>query len=290
MSSKICYYYQTFNGLQSILDNPSSVDIIMISSIHFGVNKDGTPYIHLNDNVPNNKVFDGVWSETKTLSQKDVKIMLMMGGAGGAYNYLFENYKVYYPMIVDTIREYNWITGIDLDIEEYVNIEDVKQLMTDLKRDLGDSFIITMAPIQAALMTDGPGLGGFSYKELYSSPEGKYIDHFNVQCYSSFTFEAIEKIINNGYPSEKIIMGMLGGDYDPVAFGLILKEVGTIKDTYDNIGGVFCWEYCNSPPDIKDPGKWASEMTKILKPGMFKLFCSLGKHFIKSFTWKITEE
>ena len=168
MSSKICYYYQTFVGLQPLLENPQLVDIIIVSSIHFGINNSGFPYIHLNDNPPDSIIFNKVWEETKKLSENGVKIMLMMGGAGGAYNNLFNDYSLYYPMLVETIKKYNWITGIDLDIEEYVDAGDVKILINNLKKDFGDDFTITMAPVQSALMGDEPGLGGFSYKDLYN--------------------------------------------------------------------------------------------------------------------------
>ena len=286
MSSKICYYYQTFIGLQPLLDNPELVDIIMVSSIHFGMNKGGFPYIYLNDNPPDDECFNALWEETKILSEKGVKIMLMMGGAGGAYGELFSNYSLYYPMLIETIEKYDWITGIDLDIEENVDLSKVKSLMNNIKKDFGDDFTITMAPVQGALMEDGPGLGGFSYKELYNSPEGKYISHFNVQCYNSYTLEAIETIIKNGYPPDKIIMGMLGGSYSPSDWGTVLKEVKNVKSAYTDIGGVFCWEYCNSPPDIKDPSKWAKAMTEILKPNYIKYLFLLGRYFVRSFIGK----
>ena len=52
--TKIIYYYQTFTGLTDILKGDSiNVTHIHLSSIHFGSNDDGSPYIHLNDNNPN---------------------------------------------------------------------------------------------------------------------------------------------------------------------------------------------------------------------------------------------
>ena len=37
--NKIIYYYQTFIGLQSILNNPIKTTHIIVSSIHFGKDK-----------------------------------------------------------------------------------------------------------------------------------------------------------------------------------------------------------------------------------------------------------
>ena len=46
--------------------------------------------------------------------------------------------------------------------------------MNRLIQDFGEDFTITMAPVADALINDGAGFGGFSYKELYNSKEGKY--------------------------------------------------------------------------------------------------------------------
>ena len=56
MSKRIIYYYQTFVGLDKILKE-SVITHIHLSSIHFGKNEDGSPYIHLNDNSPDDKIF-----------------------------------------------------------------------------------------------------------------------------------------------------------------------------------------------------------------------------------------
>ena len=69
-----------------------------------------------------------------------------------------------------------------------------------------------MAPIQSSLETDEPGMGGFSYKELMQSPEGKYIDYFNVQFYSDFSLNSYQKIVSNGYSPEMIVMGAMAGE------------------------------------------------------------------------------
>ena len=54
---KTIYYYQSFVGLEKALENITDIDVIIVSSLHFG--KDGKqPYIHLNDNDPNNSIFD----------------------------------------------------------------------------------------------------------------------------------------------------------------------------------------------------------------------------------------
>ena len=92
----------------------------------------------------------------------------MIGGAGGAYSALFSDFDTYYPLLFKLLRKHRFITGIDLDIEESVNIKDVKKLMNKLISDFGEDLTITMAPVSYALMNDGSGLGGFSFLELYN--------------------------------------------------------------------------------------------------------------------------
>ena len=81
---KTIYYYQTFIGLNKLLSHIQDIDVIIVSSIHFG-NKE----IYLNDNLPNNTIFDELWLETKKAAVQGCNIMIMIGGAGGAYQELF---------------------------------------------------------------------------------------------------------------------------------------------------------------------------------------------------------
>ena len=144
--NRIIYYYQTFNGLQDILDK-QVVTHIHLSSIHFGNNKDGSPYIHLNDNPPTSNVFDSVWKDCYKATSIGIKIVLMVGGAGGAFSYLFNKFDTYYSLLKKCIETHSCICGIDLDIEESVSLDNVKMLIRTLTNDFGQKFIITMAPL-----------------------------------------------------------------------------------------------------------------------------------------------
>ena len=66
-----------------------------------------------------------------------------------------------------------------------------------------------MAPVQYALETDQSGMGGFVYKDLLNSPEGALISYFNGQFYTNYSAESYNNVINNGYPSNKVVMGMI---------------------------------------------------------------------------------
>ena len=260
---KTIYYYQSFIGLEKIFTHIQDIDVIIISSIHFGKDLNKNPYIHLNDNNPNNVIFNNLWQDTEKASVQGCKIMLMMGGAGGAYQELFSNYKEYYSLLVKLINEKPWITGIDLDIEEGVKLSDIQMLINNLRDDFGTNFTITMAPISSTLISDGGSMAGFNYKELYNSKEGKYIHWFNTQCYDSFSMNTYDSIIKNGYSPEQIVMGMESGQFDQSTFKNALQEVNQIKKKYPKFAGVFDWEYINAPPNKDDPSEWALLMKKI---------------------------
>ena len=261
--NRIIYYYQTFKGLQDILDK-QVVTHIHVSSIHFGNNKDGSPYIHLNDEPPTSKIFEPVWKECYEASATGINIILMVGGAGGAFSYLFDQFDTYYPLLKKCIESQPCIRGIDLDIEESVSLDNVKMLIRTLTTDFGQDFIITMAPLGGSLMEDDEGMGGFVYKTLYESPEGQMIDYFNGQFYGSFSFDSYNKAIQNGYPAEKVVMGMESTQFNKETFVDALNEVYKIKQKYPTFGGVFNWEYFSSPPYPNIPSEWAEEMYKII--------------------------
>ena len=250
------FYYQTFTGLSPLFDYVSSGLCIIVSSIHFGKHSDGTPYIHLNNDEPDNPVYDVLWEELKEMSRRGATIMLMMGGAGGAYHELFSDFDCYYGLLDRLIQTHAFIDGIDLDVEEPTDIENIKKLITRLDYDFGFDFIITMAPVAYALQTDYPGMGGFLYKDLINTEEGSRLDWFNVQFYDSFSKEEYAKVIENGYRPSKVVMGMLGD----VDMSKVLPEVHKCVTLYGTFGGVYVWEYFNSQPS---PAEWLTKMEEM---------------------------
>ena len=263
--NRIIYYYQTFTGLQPILSSTAPPTHIYISSIHFGKNDTGNSYIHLNDYSPDNSKFDNVWNECQIASEREITIMFMLGGAGGAYGELFSNFETCYQMLKNTIKKRPYIKGIDLDVEEDVSLSNIKMLINRINTDFGSDFIITMAPLGSSLINDFPGLGNFVYKDLYNSSEGQRINWFNSQCYFTYTPDVFTAIVDNGYPEEKIVFGMISSEFSRSLFNNALKSIKKIKQQYNKFGGVFVWEYCNAPPKgSKDPSEWAKEISQVL--------------------------
>ena len=67
---KTIYYYQTFVGLDKMLTHIQDIDVIIVSSIHFGKNSDKIPGIYLNDNEPDNIIFNKLWLQTEKASSE----------------------------------------------------------------------------------------------------------------------------------------------------------------------------------------------------------------------------
>lgn len=262
---KIIYYYQTFNGLDKIIqDKNNVVTHIHLSSIHFGIDDNSKPYVHLNDHDPRDPIFQSVWNDLQKCKEKGIKIILMVGGAGGAYDVMFSKYPIYKQLLFNIIDKYKHIIdGIDLDVEEHVTLQNITKLISDIHLKYGDNFIISMAPVVDFMITDDPGLGGFSYKDLYNSDVGKYITYFNVQCYGSFTIDNYKAMFMNGYQPDIINMGMISS-----------MNLNQVTDVIKNIiakkyilGGVYNWEYFDSPPDgQQNPITWSKKIYEALYP------------------------
>lgn len=263
---RVIFYYQTFRTLQPILTNPTPVTHIHLSSIHFGIDSNLQPYIHLNDNTPYDEKNNSVWEELEEAKKLGIKIVLMVGGAGTAYQDLFSNFDIYYNMLYHLFKNKPVLTGIDLDIEEEVDIEKIKMLIRKLKQDFPqDDFIISTAPIQSSLQSDVPGMGGFVYKNLFESPEGKYISYFNGQFYSDYSKTAYDEVVQNGYKPEMVVMGMLSGTN-------FEEELQKTYDEYGNkLGGVFVWEYFNS-----NPLQWLEIIKKVFNKSNTLDYCYIS--------------
>jgi hypothetical protein len=253
---RVIYYYQTqyYNSVYQSLSpiwnqiNPKTgkpdVTDLMVASFHLGFNSDGSPYIHLNDNVPSDSMFTQMWAETATLQTYGVTVRMLLGGAAqGSYADLFSNFEEFYPLLQSTIQTYN-LNGFDMDVEEIVSLSDIQKLIDQLHTDFGPSFILTMSPVASALW-GGANLSGFDYKDLAESAEGKLISWYNGQFYSGFATLAntadYEKIVAYGFPANQVVGGMIGNPADGsgyVVIGTVSKTVTSLVGVYPNFGGV----------------------------------------------------
>lgn len=269
MNHRIIFYYQTFSTLKPILIKDTVVTHIHVSSIHFGIDGNNQPYIHLNDYPPNHPKFTEVWNQLEEASKLGIKIVLMIGGAGKAFSCLFSNFDIYYKLLKDVVAQYPFISGFDLDVEECVPINNIKKLISQINIDYGNKFIISMAPVAFALEQDTPGLGGFNYKELYNSLEGQRINYFNTQFYYDFDEQSYQLVINNGYPPSKIVLGMTSN----IDVNKSKTIVHNLCQQYSNFGGVYDWEYFDAGSN--KPYQWAltmSQQMESIEPKSYNIY------------------
>ena len=262
--NRVIYYYQTFCGLDAIIQSNHKPDAIHLSSVHFGLDTENHPYVHINNNTPSDPKFSSLWDQLQKCKGQGIEIILMIGGAGGGYRSLFSNYSVYYSLLKRLLTDKKeLITGIDLDIEEIVTLNDTLKLIKDIKSDFPD-MTISMSPVQFSLETDVPGMGGFCYKDILKT---KLVDYFIGQFYTDYTLESFEKCVKNGYPAEKIVMGGISGQ----DFGSNLNTITEIKKVYPDFGGVSIWEYFNAPLGGADtsynynPNIWGQIVRKFME-------------------------
>lgn len=253
---------------------------LIICSFH--VNAGGP--IHLNDLPPGDPRFNTIWAEAKVLRDAGVTVMGMVGGAApGSFSSRTldsrdtNTFEHYYGQLRDTINQYN-LQGLDLDVEEDMSQSGIQRLITRLRSDFGNGFVITLAPVATALQ-GGENLSGFSYGTLDDSI-GDRISFYNAQFFNGFgsmaNTDAFDSVVNNNWDPRKVVVGQLtapenGGQY--VSIDTLRATIGSLRRSYGEIGGIMGWEYFNSAPGGRGaPWVWAQQMTEILRPnGRFDL-------------------
>lgn len=274
------YYAQSFptdpkthlpsaEPLQRLLDDPHRTAplVLYLASLHVGVDpQTHRPYLHLNDDdVGTVEPFledvrrrcDACNADPRRPS---VEVRVMLGGAGGAYTALFADFEPRYALLRAFLCAHaSWLRGLDLDIEEPLAddpndaLDRVRMLLRRLHADLPCSFTLTMAPVAFALTDDAPGMGGFVYRELAATPEGKLLGGYNAQAYGCFDLETFRAVFANGFgtPAAPVVWGMLGDEYaDATAFGTAMTELEAIAATaHTGFGGAVLWEFGDTRVD-----------------------------------------
>ena len=182
-----------------------------------------------------------------------------------------EQFYSYYHPLLHLIQKYK-LDGIDLDIEETVDINVPLRLINALYRDMGPDFIITMVPLASALSKeDGQNLSGFSYFELDAlatapGSDRKLISWYNGMFYGGFARGPpfYQHVISAGWAPERVVMTVLDCANDGQPNGFVHIEVlqDTIRDLkimYRGFGGMAGWEYYDAGQSDRDdmqPWTW----------------------------------
>lgn len=201
----------------------------------------------------------------------------MLGGAAkGSFTRLDQDattFEAYYIPLRDLIRE-RGLDGLDLDVEETMTLGGIVGLIDRLKADFSDDFIITLAPVAAALMSERleHNLSGFSYEAL-EVMRGKQIAWYNTQFYCGWgnltNTAGYDYIVQRGFPARKVVVGLVTNPANGsgwVPFVVLQEVLRLLKLRYPDFGGVMGWEYFNSlPGDTARPWEWAAYMTAHLR-------------------------
>lgn len=282
-TQRVVLYVQTYhhpNGeyhsLLPLLEKQCGVTHIILAAIHVN---DGPHSLTLNDDPPSHEKFTQLWDEVLVLQDNGIKVLGMLGGAAkGSFVRLDTGehatgspvlFEEHYIPLRDMIRRYQ-LNGIDLDVEEEMTLGGIVHLISRLRLDFGPDFIITLAPVATALMEGRPHLSGFNYKWL-EAVQGSNIAWYNTQFYNGWGginhTAAYEEIMQNQWPPEKVVVGMLTnprhGPSGYVPLDLTSAVLSVLLEKYPRFGGVMGWEYWQSLPDENESWKWACCMSLI---------------------------
>ncbi|KAL2810199.1 PhoD-like phosphatase-domain-containing protein [Aspergillus granulosus] len=299
---RIVLYHQTlcpdrgpYVSLMPLLRNNTGITHVILAAFH--LNAPNPEHITLNDDPPHHAMYDELWAEVPQLQQNGVKVLGMLGGAAqGTFACLDGDqaqFESYYGPLLSMIRRHG-LDGVDLDVEEPMSLVGIVRLIDRLKADLGEGFLITLAPVAAALLGIG-NLSGFDYRQL-ESQRASSIAWYNAQFYNGWgpaeDPRMYAAIVAQGWSPARVVYGLLtnpgNGSQGYVPREKIGPVLALLVEQFPNFGGVMGWEYFNAMPGQRErPWEWAAEMSmsmgmKLLIPGhVFPpvVFTSLAVYF-----------
>lgn len=275
----ILYHQTTHNpdgtpcSILPLITQPGiSITHLIIAAIHINEDPDA---LTLNDHPPSDPRFFTTWAELRIAQASGITVMGMLGGAAkGSYARLNQDqstFERYYASLYELICE-RGLGGLDLDVEEHMSLAGIVRLIDRLRADFGPGFIITLAPVAAALLDARRNLSGFDYEAL-EVMRGNQIAWYNAQFYCGWG-DASNPVMYNmcvarGWAPEKVVVGLVttpdnGAGYVP--FEILGPSLQLLQRQFPKFGGVMGWEYFNGRPGGKErPWEWAQEMTKTLR-------------------------
>jgi hypothetical protein len=277
---RVVVYYQTTHDpdgkhisiLPLIMQPDVAITHLVVAAVH--INEDPSA-ITLNDRPPTDSRFVSVWAELRVLQASGVKVLAMLGGAAkGSYTRLDHDeteFEAYYGPVRDLIKQ-RGLDGLDLDVEERMSLAGIVRLIDRLRSDFGPDFIITLAPVAAALLNVRHNLSGFDYEAL-EVMRGEDISWYNAQFYCGWgdarNSMMYEMCVARGWPPEKVVMGLVttpenGSGW--VSWEVLGPNLTMLKRRFEKFGGVMGWEYFNSSPGgIERPWEWAQRISRLLR-------------------------
>lgn len=261
-SPRVIMYAQTFTTqskepipLLPLIHNPSGITHLIIAMLHLNVNHPHGYKITINDNQPDDPIWDTLRHEIKQFQAAGIRVLCCLGGAAqGSYRPALEDHwDVYYPLLQHFIIDYG-LDGLDIDIEECVDQSTVERLINTLRHDFGPNFLLTLTPVANALQPGGgqPGGANVDYQSL-ESKFGASISWYNTQFYCGWgdisTTTDYDRIIANGFPANKVVVLLSTNPKNaPPAYTQpkLSEYMMAIRVKHPNLGGVAGWEYFNA--------------------------------------------
>ncbi|KAI1096655.1 glycoside hydrolase family 18 protein [Rostrohypoxylon terebratum] len=279
---RIIMYYQTTHDPEGnlistlpLITQPNiSLTHIIVAAIHINEDPNG---LTLNDHAPSDPRFTTMWAELRIAQASDIKVLGMLGGAAkGSYARLDRDqatFETYYAPLYELIRERD-LDGLDLDVEEEMSLNGILRLIDRLCADFGPGFLITLAPVAAALLDPTRNLSGFDYEAL-EVMRGKQIAWYNAQFYCGWGDASnptlYQMCMARGWPPEKVVVGLVTSPENGsgwVPFDALAQTLAFLQSQFPGFGGVMGWEYFNGLPGGKTkPWEWAQNMTRLLGVG-----------------------
>ncbi|KAA8647594.1 hypothetical protein EYZ11_004943 [Aspergillus tanneri] len=269
-SPRVVCYHQTilpsgeYVSMLPLVQRPTGVTHVILAAFHLN---DDPDRLTLNDDPPDHRMYDTLWTEVPQLQAQGVRVLGMLGGAApGSFRRLdgsLETFERYYRPLLATVRRHG-LDGLDLDVEEEMSLEGIIRLIDRLQADLGDGFLITLAPVAAALLGLG-NLSGFDYRALEQQRAGK-IAWYNAQFYNGWGDPRLYvAIVAQGWSPSRVVLGLLtnpgNGSQGYIPVEMLGPMLGHLVVQFPTFGGVMGWEYFNAQPGGRSkPWQWAAMM------------------------------
>ncbi|KAF7932920.1 uncharacterized protein EAE97_008687 [Botrytis byssoidea] len=237
--------------------------------------------IHLNDDPPDTPMYDELWDQVEALQAAGIRVSCMMGGAApGTWNYFTGDdndfHQYYDPLLNNFIRKYN-LNGIDIDVEQFVDITVALRLIKQLYTDMGPDFDITMSPVASAL-SHGGSLSGFSYSDLDAQARDPdtgtpMISFYNAQFTNGWgsagNTNDYDAIVGAGWDPSRVVMLASAARNDAsgwVPISTLKNTIKSLRNKYPNFGGVNGWEYfdAGSSDGLSQPYMWMANLREAL--------------------------
>ncbi|MDT5024034.1 MAG: hypothetical protein QOE61_460, partial [Micromonosporaceae bacterium] len=290
VSGRVVMYYQThfdageFVSPLGLVEHDAGVTNLIVGAVHFNDSAAGEPRprlrqatmdtVIINNDAASSPRLGRLWYELSEMQRSGVRVSLMIGGSGGGFAQLKQEFDIHYPNLRALLKGRR-LDGVDLNIEESVGTGFISQLITSLRADFGPDFDISLSPTFAELFFSNV-LSDVSYGEL-SDRHGSDISFFNVQFYNG-RLGALDVKLNDlrfypaaiegkagrkkKLPPEKVVAGVLANPEDGASGYIdpdrVRSAISALRVLYPSFGGIFGWEYYRAlPGGLAAPWEWA---------------------------------